>query len=111
MDNAYGWEATGPDKFSVEPDEIKIWKDVQNEVSRCEEDLKGYEKEVLKLLEQRRTAKFGVGRILNKWNEEVANPTLGKIEKSIADHQSYLQSLMEVHHVSVHPSPWEAALA
>lgn len=76
----------------------KIREAVQTELSHCEEDLKRYNKEASKLLGQREIGRYGAHLILNTWRERVAKPTFEAIEKSIADHQSNLQSLMQIHH-------------
>ena len=96
--NAYRSDATGPDDFSTSPPGKQLRKDIQNELSRCEEDIEAYKREVSKLRGQRKTGRYGVQWILNTWREKVANPTIERIENSIKVHQSHLQSLMEVHH-------------
>ena len=98
VSNAYSPDATGSDDPSNSPEEKQIQKHIQDELSCCKEDLKAYEKEVSKLVEQKKKGNFGVGLILSTWKEKVASPTFRRIEKAIEDHQSYLQSLMDVHH-------------
>lgn len=85
-------QAIGPNDNTVRND---IQKDIRKELSRCEEDFRAYEKEVSNLSRQRKAGKFGV--IPNTWREKVANPTIERLEKSIADHQYCLQTLMNVH--------------
>ena len=96
--NAYNADATEPENPQISPEETKIREDVRKELSYLEEDLRVYENEVSSLLRQRKSGKFGVHLILNTWREKVAAPALDRVEKSIEDHQSYLQSLMDIHH-------------
>ena len=98
VNNAYGSHATEPQNLQIETDETQIREDIKVELIRCKEDLKAFEEEVSKLLGHRKTGKFGVYVFLNAWREKVAQPTFERIEKSIAEHLSYLHSLMEVHH-------------
>ena len=109
IDNAYSSEPAGDDEQAIGPDENGVREDIQKhiqkELSRCEEDFRRYEKEVSRLSRQSKAGKVGI--ISNTWREKVANPTIERLEKSIADHQSCLQTLMEVHRGWVARPPWD----
>ena len=98
IDDAYKAHVTIPEDLPINPNEGKIRDDIQDVLSRCQEDFQAYEMKVSSLLRQRKSGNFGVHKLLNTWREKVANPTLERFEKSIADHQSSLQSLMGIHH-------------
>ena len=98
MQNAYGLGHSDADAIPITEQERKIREDVQLELARCVEELKGFEKEATTLIKERKAGKFGVGMVLSSWREKVASPVFERIEKSIADHQTFLQSLLQVLH-------------
>ena len=98
IDNAYNANATESEAFQISLDEVTIREDIRNELTYCEKELRACENKVSTVLKQRTPGKFGVDKILNRWREEAAAPALERFEKFITDHQSYLRSLMDIHH-------------
>ena len=94
--NTYGLDAADPKDPSIGPHERAIRDNLRNELKHCERDLKAYEGEVQKLNKQKTTKNYG-GLVFNSWKEKMALPKLEEIEKSIADHQTQLQALIELY--------------
>ncbi|KAL6719778.1 hypothetical protein ACLMJK_001699 [Lecanora helva] len=96
IEYAYKSESAAIHDLAIGPDEDRVRTDIQKELSRCARGLQAYKAQVSDLLKQRKPGKLGVP--LNTWREKVASFPLETLEKTIADHQYNLQSLMNIHH-------------
>ena len=77
----------------LDENEIRILKTVKRIVECCNNDLEGYRKELLKLLDPRHRQNI----LLKVWREQVAGPTFKKIADSIGRHHSSLHLLVSLH--------------
>ena len=78
-----------------EPGRDNIRTLVNDAIGRCKEDLREFEEELSKLLENRNNI---AGNVLRKWRQQTAAPTFARIAKSIESHQLSLQLLIQILH-------------
>ena len=95
VENAHRLHEKQGSTLPGEPGQDTIRTLVNDAISRCKDDLKDIEEELLKLLENRDTI---AGSVLWRWRQQTAAPTFARIAKSIESHQLSLQLLIQILH-------------
>ena len=93
--NLYGTDVTGAGDLPTTEREEGVKKKIQEELSECEKNLKRYDERIGEILRSQRRGNRIIINIKDKLLDNDVGSSLDQIEKSITDHQSNLQFLIQ----------------